>query len=716
MKIKQIVFVFQFISILGISFSQAPEKMSYQSVLRGTNNALVTNQNVRVKISILQGTITGTAAYVEEHSTSTNSNGLVSLSIGGGTLISGNFSTINWANGPYFVKMEADPTGGTNFTISGTTQLLSVPYALYAKTSGSSKDAWNSTGNAGTNPTTNFLGTTDANDVVFKTNNLERMRLTSVGNIGVGTSSPIYGVTIKDSGEDDNNPSATRPFGIVDVNNNNRLDINVEGNSSTAFTNIRMDAIPLDNTSQVKFRFLRTTNTTGSKSIEFLRGNNTTQVSALIGIDGLSSYFQNHGGNFGIGTSSPLGKFHVNNDVSGSDSSFVVTTAGNIGVGTSSPTEKMEFQNGGIRINGNFGIGFNDQSFGNATPNGNEGAKIYFDNTILTDTDKDYLIIEKKDGSSVSPDGGIVFTNRGNDGIRRPSMLIDGFGKVGIGTTNPSGKLHVNNDVIGSDSSFVVTTDGKVGIGTGSPLSSLTVRSSLNTPNSIMADLGNSIFEGGFRLVSSKGVSTNNVGDPVLKFGMIYGNSSTTNSALIRFHRGSAANDGSISFSTNNDAVEIMRLSNVSNLGRVGIGTSNPSATLDLNGTLKITDGTQGAGKVLTSDASGNATWQSSSAGSTVRGTSSGGFAPTVINGSGFTVTRTSSGTYSVTFTTPFTTVPTVTASVYLNNSTYTSEMQIVKVSGVTVNGFTIHTLNYTGGTLMNLIDYMPFSFIVSGN
>ena len=132
--------LFKFSIFLGlqifssIAFSQAPEKMSYQSVLRGTNNALVTNQNVRVKISILQGTITGSVAYVEEHTTSTNSNGLVSLSIGGGTLISGNFSTINWANGPYFVKMEADPTGGTNYTISGTTQLLSVPYALYAKT------------------------------------------------------------------------------------------------------------------------------------------------------------------------------------------------------------------------------------------------------------------------------------------------------------------------------------------------------------------------------------------------------------------------------------------------------------------------------------------------------------------------------------------------------------------------------------------------------
>jgi hypothetical protein len=108
--------------------------MSYQSVLRGTNNALVTNQNVFVKISILQGAISGTSVYVETHSTSTNSNGLISLSIGGGTLVSGSFSAINWANGPYFVQMEADPTGGTNYTISGTTQLLSVPYALHAKT------------------------------------------------------------------------------------------------------------------------------------------------------------------------------------------------------------------------------------------------------------------------------------------------------------------------------------------------------------------------------------------------------------------------------------------------------------------------------------------------------------------------------------------------------------------------------------------------------
>jgi hypothetical protein len=138
-KFKSVlIFTLANLLISTLVFSQAPEKMSYQSVLRGTNNALVTNQNVRVKISILQGTITGSSVYSEEHITSTNSNGLVSLSIGGGTLIGGSFSGINWANGPYFVKMEADPTGGTNYTISGTTQLMSVPYALYAKTSGSS--------------------------------------------------------------------------------------------------------------------------------------------------------------------------------------------------------------------------------------------------------------------------------------------------------------------------------------------------------------------------------------------------------------------------------------------------------------------------------------------------------------------------------------------------------------------------------------------------
>jgi hypothetical protein len=89
-----------------------------------------------MRISILQTTPSGTAVYVETQTPTTNANGLVSIEIGGGTVVVGNFSTINWANGPYFVKTETDPTGGTNYSITGTSQLLSVPYALYAATAG----------------------------------------------------------------------------------------------------------------------------------------------------------------------------------------------------------------------------------------------------------------------------------------------------------------------------------------------------------------------------------------------------------------------------------------------------------------------------------------------------------------------------------------------------------------------------------------------------
>ena len=117
-------------------WAQAPEKMSYQAVVRDANNELVSQQTVGMQLSILQGSASGTAVYAETQTPTTNINGLVSLEIGTGTVVSGNFATINWANGPYFIKTETDPTGGTSYTITGTTQLMSVPYALHAKTAG----------------------------------------------------------------------------------------------------------------------------------------------------------------------------------------------------------------------------------------------------------------------------------------------------------------------------------------------------------------------------------------------------------------------------------------------------------------------------------------------------------------------------------------------------------------------------------------------------
>ena len=116
----------------SLIFGQAPQKMSFQAVIRNASNTLVANTAVGMRISVLQGSSSGTAVYVETQTALTNINGLVSIQIGSGTLVSGNFSTINWSSGNYWVKSETDPTGGSNYTIIGTTQLLSVPYALYA--------------------------------------------------------------------------------------------------------------------------------------------------------------------------------------------------------------------------------------------------------------------------------------------------------------------------------------------------------------------------------------------------------------------------------------------------------------------------------------------------------------------------------------------------------------------------------------------------------
>lgn len=119
-------------------FAQAPQKMSYQAVIRDVSNALVTSTAVGMQISILQGSANGTSVFVETQTPTSNANGLVSLEVGAGTVVSGTFAAINWANGPYFIKTETDPAGGTNYTITGTTQLLSVPYAMYAENGRSS--------------------------------------------------------------------------------------------------------------------------------------------------------------------------------------------------------------------------------------------------------------------------------------------------------------------------------------------------------------------------------------------------------------------------------------------------------------------------------------------------------------------------------------------------------------------------------------------------
>lgn len=125
-------------------FGQAPQKLNFQAVIRNAQGSLINNAPVGVKVSILQGSMSGTVVYSESQTPITNENGILFLEIGGGVPTSGTFSTINWGNGPFFLKTELDPQGNNNYVLTTTSELLSVPYSLYSNKSDSSRFALNS--------------------------------------------------------------------------------------------------------------------------------------------------------------------------------------------------------------------------------------------------------------------------------------------------------------------------------------------------------------------------------------------------------------------------------------------------------------------------------------------------------------------------------------------------------------------------------------------
>lgn len=164
--------------LVGVNaFAQAPEKMSYQAVIRDASDNLISSAPVSMQISILQDSTNGSSVYVETQNTTSNANGLVSIEIGEGTVVLGNFSTIDWGHGTYFIKTETDPTGGSNYSITGISQLLSVPYALYAKSSGQSDNGF-----------THYVGENFGGGIVFHlwkdTNRVEHGLIVSMDDLG----------------------------------------------------------------------------------------------------------------------------------------------------------------------------------------------------------------------------------------------------------------------------------------------------------------------------------------------------------------------------------------------------------------------------------------------------------------------------------------------------------------------------------------------------
>jgi hypothetical protein len=497
---KKIIFylIFGFQLVPSLAQQAPPQGINYQAVVYVPINNQLAGQNITgqqpadtqqvlVKFTLEEG-FNGSLIYEETHSDTTDQYGLLNTVIGTGTPTvnsPGLFNQIDWSVGDPYLRVSITLIHYST-TVSSYQKLWSVPYALYADHANTANSAytsafadssgyadlagngitgvvdngngtltfnyfdgssyttgqltgvgsigtlneWKLTGNAGTDPSNNFIGTTDSTDWVIRTDSLERVRVKASGRVGIGTSNPTSDLQVT---------------GISKFGQTGQFNIALYMDTSSLLNSL----IPL--------------NSYGTGLIEAPKqGNLAVRIQGNHWDDGffvLTGPDNNIANNpsdkipfkvlrngwVGVGKSKPQNTFHVNNDVIDADSSFIVTEFGNVGIGKNTPTEKLEIENGGIRINGFYGVGFTDQPFGSSIPNGNEGAKIYFDNTILQDPNRDYLVLEKKDGSTVNPDGGIVFANRGNNGVRTPSMIIDGLGQVGIGTLTPARKLHVSS-------------------------------------------------------------------------------------------------------------------------------------------------------------------------------------------------------------------------------------------------------------------------------
>ncbi len=212
---KKLLSFFASILFTGLLFAQSPAKFSYQAVVRNGNGSLVINNNVGVRLNLLKGSDTGPSVFEELHVLTTNANGLLTAEVGGGSPVFGNFSTINWSDGPYFLKTEIDPEGGSSYSISGTSQLLSVPYALYAEKSGDKLSAGSGiaiNNNVISNEAPDQPITLSGTGTTTVTGNYPDFIINSTGvniNLLAGPGIEIIGNTINNSGDIDSSDDIT---------------------------------------------------------------------------------------------------------------------------------------------------------------------------------------------------------------------------------------------------------------------------------------------------------------------------------------------------------------------------------------------------------------------------------------------------------------------------------------------------------------------------
>ncbi len=213
--------IFTLLSLVFIAisvFAQAPEGIIYQAEARDNSGRIIENESLDVKITILENDIVGAVIWEGLHNVTTNKYGMFVLVIGTGTNTYGyNFEEINWGSNSHFLNVQVKTSRAFDWVDMGTTQFLSVPYALHAKTAdalvfdssshlksagpGVPSQTWSLFGNSKSNPDKDKFGTTDSTDLVFVTDNIERLRITSDGRIITGPGKFTMGGNLEVQGD-----------------------------------------------------------------------------------------------------------------------------------------------------------------------------------------------------------------------------------------------------------------------------------------------------------------------------------------------------------------------------------------------------------------------------------------------------------------------------------------------------------------------------------
>src|ERR1700741_410230 len=157
---KKLLSTLLLICTLLLTVAQAPQGFNYQAVARDVSGNAIVSSPIGLQISLRQGSASGTIVYTETHTPTSTALGLINVTVGMGSVVTGTFSTIDWSMGPYFIEVSMDVTGGTSYSLMGTQQLMSVPYALYA--ANSAPGATGPTGASGSAGSAGAVGATGA--------------------------------------------------------------------------------------------------------------------------------------------------------------------------------------------------------------------------------------------------------------------------------------------------------------------------------------------------------------------------------------------------------------------------------------------------------------------------------------------------------------------------------------------------------------------------